>query len=106
MYKRQRFAPTDVGRAPLQIDLARAGITTVLFATGYRPDHSWIDLPVFDGRGRIIHDGGVVTGAPGCFVLGLPVLRRRRSSYINGAAADSADLACALHRHLDERTRA
>lgn len=97
----ERFRPTEAGRPALEIDLALAGIGTVVFATGYRPDYPWLDLPVLDRRGRIAHDGGAVTAAPGCFVVGLNLLRRRRSSYINGADADSADIASMLHRHLD-----
>ena len=53
----------------------------------------WVDLPVFDHKGGIRHDGGVVSGAPGVYVLGLNVLRRRRSSFIGGAAGDTAELA-------------
>ncbi len=97
----ERFRPTEVAPPTLEIDLRRAGIATVLFATGYRSDYTWLDLPVLDPRGRIVHDGGVIAGAPGCFVVGLNLLRRRRSSYINGARADSADIARLLHRHLD-----
>ena len=82
------------------------GITTVLWATGTRPDHRWVDLPVFDHRGRIRHDGGVVLGADGVYVLGLGLLRRRRSSYLAGAADDTTDLAEHLHRHLDATVRA
>jgi hypothetical protein len=51
----------------------------VLWATGFRPDHSWLDIPVRDRTGRIRHDGGIITGAPGLYVLGLPVLRTRAS---------------------------
>jgi putative flavoprotein involved in K+ transport len=98
----QRFEPTSVGASPiLELDLRRAGITSALFATGYRPDHSWLDLPVFDHRGRIAHDGGAVRDAPGLYVVGHPVLRRRRSSFISGAGPDSGELAGLLHRHLD-----
>ena len=97
----ERFEQTRVARPELEIDLHRAGIGTVLFATGYRPDYSWLDLPVLDGRGRIVHDGGAISGAPGCYVMGLNLLRRRRSSYINGANSDSADIARLIHRHLD-----
>ncbi len=43
----------------------------VLWATGYRPDYSWLDLPVTDRKGQIVHDGGVITSAPGAYVLGL-----------------------------------
>ena len=90
-------------RSPVsELDLAADGIRTVIWATGYRPDHRWVDLPVFDHRGRIRHRGGVV--APGLYVLGLNVLRRRRSSFIGGAAGDTEELADHLHRHLDLTT--
>jgi putative flavoprotein involved in K+ transport len=75
-----RFAPTRVDpRSPLELDLTSGQITTVLWATGFRPDHSWLDIPVRDRTGRIRHDGGVVTGAPGLYLLGMPVLRTRAS---------------------------
>ena len=61
-----------------------------------RPDHTWLDIPVHDRAGRIRHDGGVVTGAPGLYLLGMPVLRTRASTYIHGAAADSDALASHL----------
>ena len=48
----------------------------VVWATGYRPDHSWLDPAVLDRRGRIQHHGGVIDG-PGLYVLGLPFTRRR-----------------------------
>ena len=101
----ERFRPTQVLRPPLEVDLPRAGISTVLFATGFQADYPWLDLPVLDRRGRIVHDGGVITGAPGCYVVGLNILRRRRSSYISGAKRDSADIAGALHDHLDITAR-
>jgi putative flavoprotein involved in K+ transport len=70
-----------------------------VWATGVRPDFSWLDIPVFDHRGRLLHDGGV-TCWPGLYVLGLPMLRRRRSTYIDGARADADDLAAHLLDHL------
>ena len=82
----ERFEPTRIPPPRTEIDLRRDGIRTVLWATGYRPDHRWIDLPVFDHKGGIRHDGGAVRGAPGMYVLGLNVLRRRGSSFIGGAA--------------------
>jgi len=101
-----RFAPTRVDpRAPLELDLTSGEITTVLWATGFRPDHSWLDIPVRDRTGRIRHDGGVVTGAPGLYLLGLPVLRTRASTYIHGAAADTRALAGHLHSYLDSQHR-
>ena len=101
-----RFAPTRVDpRTPLELDLTSGEITTVLWATGFRPDHSWLDIPVRDRNGHIRHDGGVVTGAPGLYLLGLPVLRTRASTYIHGAAADTAALADHLHAFLSSRRR-
>jgi putative flavoprotein involved in K+ transport len=101
-----RPAPTRVDpRTPLELDLTSGEITTVLWATGFRPDHSCLDIPVRDRTGRIRHDGGVVTAAPGLYVLGLPVLRTRASTYIHGAAADSAALADHLHSFLSSRHR-
>ena len=101
----ERFAPTRTPSSPTtEIDLEAEGIRTVVWATGFRPDHRWIDLPVLDHRRHIRHDGGVVTEAPGTYVLGLSMLRRRRSSYIAGADRDTAELADHLHRHLDSIT--
>ena len=98
----ERLEPTVVAASPTtEIDLAGAGITSVLWATGFGADHRYVDLPVFDHHGRIVHDGGVV--APGLYVVGLNVLRRRGSSFIGGAAADTAELAGELHDHLGRR---
>jgi putative flavoprotein involved in K+ transport len=91
--------PTRPVRTPLpdrpclSLDLAREQITTVVWATGFRPDHTWLDLPVLDRSGRLRHHGGVVTDAPGLYALGLPLLRTRASSYIHGAAPDTEALA-------------
>ena len=74
-----RFAPTRVDpRTSLELDLTSGEVTTVMWATGFRPDHSWLDIPVRDRTGHVRHDGGVVTGATGLYVLGLPVLRTPR----------------------------
>ncbi len=72
----------------------------MVWATGIKPDHSWLDVPTFDPSGRLAHDGGV-TSWPGLYVTGLPVLRRRRSTFIDGAAADAADLSTHLAAHLE-----
>jgi len=96
-----RFPPTRTDpRTPLELDLTSGQITTVLWATGFRPDHSYLDIPVRDRAGHIRHDGGVVTEAPGLYLLGLPVLRTRASTYIHGAAADTDALARHLHCFL------
>ncbi len=87
-----RFEPTKVDASPpLVLDLTRMGIRTILWATGFRPDFSWLHVPVFDHKGRMLHDGGVVK-APGLYLLGMPFLRRRKSSLIDGAADDARDL--------------
>jgi putative flavoprotein involved in K+ transport len=97
-----RNEATRVPPSPLlDIDLRCAGIGTIIWATGYRPDHSWLDVPVFDHKGRIRHDGGVVRDAPGMYLLGANLLRRRRSSFIHGAESDTDDLSSHLHRYLD-----
>jgi putative flavoprotein involved in K+ transport len=100
----QRFVPTRIDpSSPLELDLMSGEISTVLWATGFRPDYSWLDLAVRDRAGQIRHDGGVVSGAPGLYVLGLPVLRTRASTYIHGASADSEILADHLHSFVSSR---
>lgn len=99
-----RFEPTQVDVAPkLGIDLAREGIGTIFWATGYHPDYSWLDVPVVDRKGRIRHDGGVIPEAPGMYVLGTSLLRRRRSTFISGAEGDTHDIAEHLDAHLAGR---
>ena len=89
----ERFAATGLDDSPtLTLSLARRNIRTVLWATGGRPDHSWLDLPVFDRHGRLRHDRGIVD-APSLYVLGLPYLRRRKSSFIHGAEDDVREIA-------------
>jgi putative flavoprotein involved in K+ transport len=101
-----RFAPTRVDPCShLELDLSSGEITTVLWATGFRPDHSWLDIPVRDRTGHIRHDGGVVTGASGLYILGMPVLRTRASTYIHGAATDSEALADHLYSFLSSQRR-
>jgi putative flavoprotein involved in K+ transport len=85
----EEFPPTAVPASTrLRIDLRRAEFGSVLWATGFRPEYGWLDVPVLDGKGRLRHEGGVVD-APGLYALGLPVLRRRRSSFINGIEDDA-----------------
>jgi putative flavoprotein involved in K+ transport len=87
-----RIEATEVEASPpLGLDFGRAGIRTILWATGFRPDYSWLEVPVLDRKGRMRHAGGVVE-SPGMYLLGLPFLRRRKSSLIDGAADDARDL--------------
>ena len=80
----------------LDLDLRSGEIRSIVWATGFRPDYSWLDVPVINQKGYLRHDGGVVD-APGMYALGLPVLRRRKSSLIDGAA----ELTGHLVRYLD-----
>ncbi len=95
--------PTQVPEDPdLVLDLKAASVGTILWATGMRPDYSFIDVPIFDERGRLKHDGGVIN-APGLYTLGLPFMRRRKSSLIDGAADDARELAVHMVGFLDGR---
>jgi putative flavoprotein involved in K+ transport len=88
----ERFEPTRVPETSvLQIDLRDGRITSVLWATGFTPDYSWLTVPVLDEKGRLRHAGGVVD-SPGMYALGLPVLRRRKSSFIHGAEDDAREV--------------
>jgi putative flavoprotein involved in K+ transport len=88
----ERPAATRVPEEPaLAMDLSSQGIRTVFWATGYRPDYSWLNVPVLDRKGRLRHEGGVVD-APGMYVLGLPFLRKRKSSLIDGVGEDAGVL--------------
>jgi len=80
------------------IDLADHGITSVIWCNGYRTDFSWIQVPVFDGRGYPGHDRGI-TPADGLYFLGLPWLHTWGSGRLSGVARD------ALHvvQHVEKR---
>ena len=96
-----RPAPTQLPVSPvLGLDLRHAGIRTVVWATGYRPDYSWLQVPVLTPRGELRHTGGVVD-SPGLYVLGLPFLRKRKSSLIDGVGDDAAALSAHLRAYLD-----
>jgi putative flavoprotein involved in K+ transport len=96
----ERFAPTRVpGTARLRLDLRGGEIRTIVWATGYRPDYGWLDVPVVDAKGQLRHEGGVVD-SPGLYALGLPVLRRRRSTFIHGIEDDAREVIDHLAAYL------
>jgi putative flavoprotein involved in K+ transport len=100
----ERFEPTRVpASSRLHLDLASGEIRSVIWATGFRPDYSWLDVPVVDRKGHLRHDGGVVD-APGLYAIGLPVLRRRKSTFIHGAEDDARDLVDHLTCYLASTT--
>jgi putative flavoprotein involved in K+ transport len=98
-----RFQPTVVSQPPsLDLDLASGAIETIIWATGFRPDYSWLDVMVLDEKGMVRHDGGVVD-SPGMYLIGTPFLRRRKSSFIDGARDDAQDLIVDLTTYLDRQ---
>ncbi|TFH49013.1 MAG: pyridine nucleotide-disulfide oxidoreductase, partial [Lysobacterales bacterium] len=101
----ERFPATEVDASPpLGMNLNNGAIRTILWATGFRPDYSWLEVPVLDRKGRVRHDGGVVE-APGMYLMGMQFLRRRKSALIDGAGDDARDLSAHLATYLDQRSR-
>lgn len=76
----------------LSLDLASEGITTILWATGYKLDFGWLEVDTFDDRGVPLHQRGV-SRAPGVYFLGLPWQSRRGSSFIWGVWHDAKFIA-------------
>ena len=85
----------------LTLDLTKGRIGTVIWAAGYRPDFGFVHLPVFDQKGALRHQNGIV--GPGIYVLGLPFQIRRKSALIDGVGQDAEDLANHLVRHQSNR---
>lgn len=83
--RRSQIAAAD---APTELNLRDAGIASVLWATGYRRRYPWLNVPVLNIRGEIIHDAGV-TPAAGVYALGLNFQRTRKSSFIDGVGNDA-----------------
>ena len=92
------FEPPDpppaipVPTAMSRVDLRRAGVTSVVWATGYRPAYPWLRVPVLDGDGLLRHRRGV-TDVPGLYGIGLRYQHRRSSTFIDGARHDAMFLA-------------
>jgi putative flavoprotein involved in K+ transport len=101
----ERFAATEVpAAAPLLLPLRSGEIKTVIWATGYRAEYPWLEVDVLDAKGRVRHDGGV-TPVPGMYVMGTTFLRRRKSTFIDGAGDDARELSDHLAGYLDELAR-
>jgi len=96
----RRPEPTRVeDDPPLSLSLSSGAIKTLIWATGFRPDFSWLDVPVLDRKGLLQHDGGVTPSA-GLYAMGMPFLRRRKSTLIDGAADDALELSAHLAAYL------
>ena len=99
-------APFTAPAGPVRLDLRRAGISTVIWATGYQPAYPWLRVPVLDRHGQIAHSRGV-TSVPGLYVLGLKFQYRRNSTFVDGVASDARFVATHLMmRRMNARARA
>ena len=74
----------------------------MVWETGFRPDYGWLDAPVIDAKSQLYREGGVVD-SPGLYALGLPVLRRRKSSFIFGIEDDAREVIDHLTQYLAVR---
>jgi putative flavoprotein involved in K+ transport len=97
---REPVRPVRVGCEPGRLDLESEGISTVVWATGFRRRYPWLRISVLDDGGEIRHRRGV-TPVPGLYVLGLRFQHRRNSSFIDGVRHDAAFIA----NHLAARGR-
>ncbi len=98
-----RPEPTRIAPAVAALDLDMYGVSTVLWATGFRRHYPWLHVPVTDRAGEIRHDGGI-SAWPGLYTMGLPFMRRRKSTFLDGIREDSADIVAHLATYLG-RTR-
>ncbi len=81
------------------MDLDRAGIRTIVWATGFRRDYSWLKVPVLNSLDEIRQSGGIAE-MPGLYTLGLPFMRRRNSAFIDGVGQDARDITQHLAAYL------
>jgi putative flavoprotein involved in K+ transport len=98
----ERYVPVwRSERDPESLDLGAAGIAGVVWATGYARDDTWIEVPVFDGRGYPTHRRGV-TSAPGLYFLGLPWQHTWGSGRFGGVGADAGFVVDRIQEHSAE----
>ncbi|OZI37195.1 FAD-dependent oxidoreductase [Bordetella genomosp. 10] len=84
----------------LSLDLAKAGIRSIVWATGFKVDYSWIEVDTFDGKGYPVHKRGIST-AKGLYFLGLPNQTNRSSSFIWGVWHDAKYIADHIGIHME-----
>jgi putative flavoprotein involved in K+ transport len=89
----ERYRPVWEPAIPcLELDCVRANIRAVVWSVGFRTDYSWIEVPIFDGKGYPCHQRGV-TSVPGIYFLGLPWQYTWGSGRFSGVAQDARFLA-------------
>jgi putative flavoprotein involved in K+ transport len=86
-----------VSSQPVRLDLAASGITNVIWCTGFRRAYDWLDVPVLDGAGEVIHRRGV-TPVPGLYVMGQRFQWRRGSHFIDGVGHDARHVVASIER--------
>lgn len=84
----------------LSLDLAQAGIKSIVWATGFKVDYRWMEVDVFDDQGYPVHKRGI-TAEKGIYFLGLPNQSNRSSSFIWGVWHDAKYIADHIGIHLD-----
>jgi putative flavoprotein involved in K+ transport len=101
-------APTEARYVPVWqpgqdegLELGAAGIKTVIWSVGFRPDYRFLDIPVFDGHGSPSHQRGV-TPVPGLYFLGLPWLHTWGSGRLSGVAQDAEYLAAHIADRIED----
>jgi putative flavoprotein involved in K+ transport len=102
---RNLLPETEYEKNPiLELDLAAAGITSIIWASGFKRDYSWLQLDTFEEDGTPIHEMGVAK-EPGIYFLGLPFQTRRRSSFLFGVWYDAkyvADYIAMMQNYHDK----
>src|SRR5262249_24687768 len=93
----KRADPPCLTAPSRQIDIDDAGLTSLIWATGYAFDFGWIDLPVLKASGEAIHEHGIAP-VPGVCFLGLPWLSTMSSSFLSGVGDDAARIAEHIRR--------
>lgn len=96
--RNSRSDPPDLLQPLRRLDLRAAGISSVIWCTGYGCDFSWIDQLTVNAQGEPVHRGGI-TDVPGLYFIGLQWLSRMNSSFLSGVGQDAARLA----QHIAER---
>lgn len=86
-----------------ELDLAKEGISTVIWTTGFRSDWSWVELPMFDGNGYPTHTRGI-TAVDGVYVIGLPWLYTWGSGRFVGIGRDAEYVVSALKSRADGKS--
>jgi putative flavoprotein involved in K+ transport len=84
--------PQSLSQPVLELDLIKAGVTSIVWATGFSTDYSWLQVDAFDEKGKPQHQRGV-SSEPGVYFVGLPWLSRRGSSFIWGVWHDAKHVA-------------